>query len=218
MQQQDFGPLDYKFWKEIFRYSWFVFLFSIAGMSLSVYWRKDLPKVEAMEASIYTNITPEIFNYFVDNSPDLKITVTRQGRNIYRLVMEGQGNLEEKFNKWTQTSMETAVQLVDKGLPARKYQYQELEKQIENGCTGRKKIRFVETKACFAMRKKSLELAQRIELEDSVIRILSFKPFDVIPASFPLRDALFGFFVGFFVSLVILAFLLQIKQFKRREL
>lgn len=206
-------------WSEIFKFSFLILFIAIVGAFVAVKWRKDLPKTVAIEAVVTTRMPGDLLTYHMDRAQDLKLVATNQGSYITRLVAESSDSVNEKFQKWVDATNIQVREVLGSDMNefvSRKERMSEIFKKTcaSSGSTNIDGLR------CLLLEREIFQMTQDIAatevgLKGVSIRVIELKPFMIQVASFPLRDAAFGFVVGLFLSVMGVSFFIYLKRIRK---
>lgn len=216
MTNQDSDSLSLTLWRELAKKWWIILIFVFVGAVLSLKWRKQLPNRQSIEVSVYSRMPSEFFRYFCESAENIQITITKSEELIYRLNVQSDTDVENRTRIWAEQANRKITELLGDISSTLNGYLEDNAARAEKLC----QLSQFQTRdgllKCQILENEIVSIKQRRLREDTRINIFSVRPFIIQPTSVPIRDILFGAFIGFISGLMLLGTYIQIKLVKNK--
>ncbi len=219
MRNQDFEVLSSALLRNLAKKWWVVLIFAVVGAGFSLKSRKDLPQEQRIQATILSSIDREIFQFLIDEAPDLNIKITYNGNTTMKVAVDAESEPESKFMSWIKISnQKIAAMLGDsENIQLLKLKEKSLTLQKDANCRSPITGHRDSFKNCLLLDGELLHVQQEVlRTQPPVMKVISVKPFILQPSSLPKRDLLFGFFIGAVIGLILTSAVVQFRLAKKK--
>ncbi|MEK6628242.1 MAG: hypothetical protein AABY53_06415 [Bdellovibrionota bacterium] len=217
MTNQDTQVLSLKLLRNLAKRWWIILIFSIVGGALSLNWRKELPQKEKIQATLFSSVNSEVFIFLTESGSHLKIGITYSGSSIMKVSAESENDVEAKFRQWVDDSNKSLEDIYGQSKELYKDQLENLKTRRNIFCRNLEKKSLEDNAKCIQIEAELINVKQQMVKETVAMKIIAIKPFAIQPTSLPLRDIIFGLFIGAFIGLVLVSAFIQIQMVNSKK-